>query len=63
MTKRNHIREAIIINKAYYAVLEWLKEEKVVVEAKLKSFKVAYLSQKKQIQDIVLQLGSNDKLL
>jgi len=63
MTKRNHIREAIIINKVYYAVLEWLKEEKVVVEAKLKSFKVAYLSQKKQIQDIVLQLGSNDKLL
>jgi hypothetical protein len=37
--------------------------KKYVVEAELKSLKVAYSSLKKQIQGIVFLLGSNDKLL
>jgi hypothetical protein len=44
-------------------ILGYYTKKIYVVEAELKSLKVAYSLLKEQIQDIVFQLGSNDKLL
>lgn len=63
MAKKNHIREVITKNKTNQVAFKRLKKEKTIVEAKLRRLKVDYSSLKEQIQDIVLQLGSNDKLL
>lgn len=54
MAERNHIREIITTNRVNHAAFERLKEEKVVVEAKLNSLVVVYSTLKEQIQDIVL---------
>lgn len=63
MAKKNHIREVITKNKTNQVAFKRLKKEKTTVEAKLRRLKVDYSSLKEQIQDIVLQLGSNNKLL
>jgi hypothetical protein len=54
VAERNHIREVITTNRLNHAAFERLKEEKVVVEAKLNSLEVVYSMLKEQIQDVVL---------
>ena len=63
MTKRNHIREVIAKNRGNQAVFKRRKEDKAIVKAELRSLNAVQLSLKEQIKGVVLQFGSNDKLL
>lgn len=48
MVEKIHVKKAIAINRTNQATFQQLKEEKVIVEAKLKSLKVVYSSLKEK---------------
>lgn len=54
MVERNLVRKATTKSKANQATFKWLKEEKAVVEAELKSLKMAYASLKHSSQSVFL---------
>lgn len=63
MIERNHVKKVITKYKADQTALQWLRKEKVVVEAEMRSLKIAYDLLKESLQGVVLQLGFVKKKL
>jgi hypothetical protein len=61
MVKKSYVREVINKHMAVQTTLQRLMDEKVVVKAKMRDIKVAYVMLKNNMRGQVLQLGSTEK--
>lgn len=63
MIEKGYVRAVVTANRENQIAFEQLQEKKTIIEAKLQSIEVAYITLKDQTQGLALKLGSREKAL